>query len=356
MVADRCAPGFLMNLTARLKIKAGSLRQSWHERVLWRRQGSPLRSARLLEKPPVIYLIHHRQTWRQQIRALAQRFRGQPGLLLIGHWWVQNAEVAAEMQAVVNYAKRRLADWKIVSLCNSAAEAALYAQSEVETAFINQNAFVDERIFVIKPGCVKKFDAVYDAQLVSFKRHLLAAKIPSVALISYRYAMNFRSGYAEETRVGLPHGQWINDPRAEHHRMLSAEEVTAHLNEAKVGLCLSAEEGAMYASIQYLLCGLPVVSTESIGGRDVLFNDQDCLIVEANPDAVAAGVAKMIARNLRPEEIRARAIANMTIHRNKLIQLVQSFLDEAGVKEDFSAVYAKRFTNKWVKPRRIEEL
>ena len=53
---------------------------------------------------------------------------------------------------------------------------------------------------------------------------------------------------------------------------MNDEEVNNFLNQCKVGIILSEVEGANYASIQYLLAGLPVVSTKSKGGRDVFFD------------------------------------------------------------------------------------
>ena len=43
---------------------------------------------------------------------------------------------------------------------------------------------------------------------------------------------------------------------------------------------MSSQEGAMYSSVEYLLCGLPIVSTKSTGGHDVFFTDTNCIIAE----------------------------------------------------------------------------
>ena len=45
-------------------------------------------------------------------------------------------------------------------------------------------------------------------------------------------------------------------------------------------------EGANYSSSEYLLCGLPVVSTESSGGRDYWFDDYNSIICKPNEDSV----------------------------------------------------------------------
>ena len=64
-----------------------------------------------------------------------------------------------------------------------------------------------------------------------------------------------------------------------------------------VGGVFSEEEGACWASSEYLLCGLPVVSTHSRGGRDVWYSGHNSLIVEPT-QARARRVCCMVAGKL----------------------------------------------------------
>lgn len=68
------------------------------------------------------------------------------------------------------------------------------------------------------------------------------------------------------------------------------------LNSSSVGGIFSATEGACYASTEYLLCGLPVVSTASSGGRDIWYTPNNSIIVEATESAVAAGVQEAMVK------------------------------------------------------------
>lgn len=61
---------------------------------------------------------------------------------------------------------------------------------------------------------------------------------------------------------------------------LQPAEVAAALNCSMLGGMFSAEEGTCWASTEYLLCGLPVISTPCCGGREVWHNDRNSLIVE----------------------------------------------------------------------------
>ena len=86
---------------------------------------------------------------------------------------------------------------------------------------------------------------------------------------------------------------------------LDAQKVSGLLAHARVGLCLSAVEGHMRASIEYLLCGLPVVSTPSIGGRDRYYVREYCQVVDADPDAVAGAVRRLAEADLDRTRIRS---------------------------------------------------
>jgi hypothetical protein len=61
----------------------------------------------------------------------------------------------------------------------------------------------------------------------------------------------------------------------------------------------------MWAAFEYLLYGLPVVSTRSIGGRDRYFLGAYCRIVDDDPYAVAAAVHTHGARKFDRLRIRS---------------------------------------------------
>lgn len=112
---------------------------------------------------------------------------------------------------------------------------------------------------------------------------------------------------------------------------LGPAEIVRANTRARVGLCLSEVEGAMLASIQYLLCGLPVVTTPSRGGRAVFFDAQNSVVVTPEPKAVAAGVRELITRKIDPSAIRGRTIERMAEHRQRLIACVEDFQAAHGV-------------------------
>ncbi|MEQ1840138.1 MAG: glycosyltransferase, partial [Verrucomicrobiales bacterium] len=112
--------------------------------------------------------------------------------------------------------------------------------------------------------------------------------------------------------------------------LLQPEEVNQAINRAHVGLCLSPSEGAMFASTEYLLAGMPVVTTESEGGREVLFDDQYCSIVADDPAAIAEAVCHWKQRAPDPAHIRAKTLEKMMPHRARLGNLVKKILAHHG--------------------------
>ena len=196
---------------------------------------------------------------------------------------------------------------------------------------INHNCFLDENLFDIG-NAEKIYDAIYTARLAPFKRHFLASRVPNLALIA---------GNTSGAVIGeLPAHKYLND------RQLSPPEVMHKLSESKVGLILSELEGACYSSSEYLLCGLPVVSTRPYGGRDVWYNSYNSIVCDPNPEAVADAVQKLASYNRDPVRIRKMHIDLAKQMRDKFIALHQSVLDESGDSGSAAQHFTENFKHK----------
>jgi glycosyltransferase involved in cell wall biosynthesis len=201
-------------------------------------------------------------------------------------------------------------------------ELAVLNRLNIPSYLCGQNCLIDESIFHILPQTPKRFRAIYDARLTSFKRHELAANIRDLALITYETPLNRDSQYNDRTKNLLSHATWLNGPFAKINRSLSAQEVAQYLNQSSVGLILSKLEGANFASIQYLLCGLPVVTTRNIGGRDEFFSPEHVIWADDNPQSVSDAVEELIRRNLDPQTIRQTALQRVHNHRDRFKSLI----------------------------------
>lgn len=184
---------------------------------------------------------------------------------------------------------------------------------------INNNAWLDEKLVMqVQPDTPKIFDAIYVGRKVAIKRHMLAAKVPNLALVA---GPSYRATNQVETPDTVIYTN--TDP-------LTPAEVCTKINQSLCGLILSPAEGACFASSEYLLCGVPVVSTLSEGGRDVWYDTDNSIIVEPHEDAVRDAVAQWGKRKVDPATIRQNHINLATVFRNRFVTLLSETLDHFG--------------------------
>ncbi|MEX0808420.1 MAG: hypothetical protein WD044_06805 [Dongiaceae bacterium] len=196
----------------------------------------------------------------------------------------------------------------------------------------SSNVFVDETIFEPVPSEPKRFDAIYNAVFGSYKRHELCRDIAKLALIYHRYPYFLANepDYVAKIRMQLAHATFINEIDGP-YRQFRLRELPTWLTRARVGLCLSAHEGPMRACAEYLYCGLPVVTTPSIGGRDRMLDPAFSIETEPTPEAVARAVDVLIARRIEPAAVRAAALATVQPDRVRLVKLIATIFREENV-------------------------
>jgi glycosyltransferase involved in cell wall biosynthesis len=219
---------------------------------------------------------------------------------------------------VMDAARSRFPNIRFIILASAEEEESLARSRGIDTLLCNHNCFLDERLIYPEFNVPKLYDAVYNGRLVPQKRYELAAHTPRLAVIASAYDVEKK--YATKVLSAMLDVAYCNyDPASVVHRHLGQEQVRRILVQSHCGLALSAIEGAMYASGEYLLAGLPVVTTQSLGGRDVFFHPDYVITVDDNPEAVAAAVADFKRRSLDPVLIRNRTIALFREHRRRLV-------------------------------------
>lgn len=300
--------------------------------------------------PPILRVAHWVDERCRTIFSLQPVFRAlraRPAYFLYQWNWhlADDAKVALVARAEEAH-RRRYPEHHIIHLCNSLQQYEAFVRHGIEAVFCNHNCFIDESVYRPLADVPKHFDAVHNARLKAYKRHFLAGDIESLAML-YAYSPTIdTAAEVDAIRRSLPQAHWFNHADDGSYRGLADDEVCRRLNECRVGLCLSAVEGAMYASMEYLLCGLPVVSTPSLGGRDVFFDDENSLIVEPTPAAVRAGVEQMLARNPAPEAVRAGALPRIQEHRRVFVETVQAIYDQHRVGRTFAVEFPTLFYNR----------
>ncbi len=261
--------------------------------------------------------------------------------------YLEGTKIIPRIKNLEESYKRQYPRFSFIHLCTTERQQKLFAAQNIRAIFCNHNSMVDENIFRPLPEVEKKYDAVYDGSLAAVKRHYLAAEIESLALIFYYRSFKAEDIHLSETiKKPIQHAHFFNNREPQEYRKLTPAEVNQCLNECRVGLCLSEEEGAMYASIQYLLAGLPVVTTPSRGGRDEFFESDYVLTVEPNSEAVTRGVKEAMERKIPTSEIRAGTLAKMAEHRGRFIELGAEIYAAENCGRSFADDFKKAFFNK----------
>jgi glycosyltransferase involved in cell wall biosynthesis len=259
-----------------------------------------------------------------------------PHLLFQFGWHRETQERADEVAREAAVVSRLCPAAEMIFLCNSAREVELIAGVGLRAEYCHQNAFLDERHYRIYDRPIK-YDAIYIARITPFKRHHLALGLSSLRLIGDHSPQE--AAYFAEVMRQFPHASW--------KRKVFSGFVSRAIGEARCGLCLSAEEGAMFVSAEYLLSGRPLVSTRNLGGRDAFFEPAYAYLAEDSTESVREGVEAMKRCALSPEEIRRRTIEKFRPHRERMIAILQDICDRSGVTCDAAAQWPVYFTHKF---------
>jgi glycosyltransferase involved in cell wall biosynthesis len=268
---------------------------------------------------------------------LFSALRGRKAYCLFRHTCAVTRPVFAWVQGLEDRVREQFPDVELIHLFNQPGLAEQFRAQGRQAIFCNQNCFVDESVFRPVPSAAKRFDAVYNARLDELKRHFLAEEIASLALI-YN-PTDYDDEYIQHTQRRLSHAHFVNHADGSEYRILRPQEINRHLNACRVGLCLSENEGAMFASAEYLLCGLPIVATPSFGGREVFFDDRFVLIVPPEPRAVREAVQEMVDRLVPPDVPRETVLARFAVQRQAFVAPVQAIYDRHGIP--------RRFADEW---------
>jgi len=225
-------------------------------------------------------------------------------------WWVCPDAVAA---IALRYDRQDDGVQRML-MCNAPDEDSARSACGVDGFHCPDEIFVPDSIFMpYELEC--RYDAIYVARLDAFKRHELARGVERLRLLTGGLgAADFHEGLLRAepdqlTALGL------HETASASFEMLSLPAVCREINRSACGLALSATEGMMRASTQYLLCGRPVVSTASRGGREQFYDDYNAIIAEDDPAAVRQAVADLVAERRDPWRIRGAIMGLLNRHR-----------------------------------------
>lgn len=199
---------------------------------------------------------------------------------------------------------------KLIVVTNEPSEARWLRLVGIEAYPLSGSIHVRENFFTPLANCEKTFDAVYSAQLLPFKRLALARGIPRLFVVTYENGKREWDLHAYEP--SLRHASF-------NKAWMQPEDVRDVYRASHAALALSAREGAMFACMEYLMCGLPVVSTRNRGGRNRYLTPFNSRFVSPRPEAVARAVAEFVAAPPDPLAIREEVLA--LVRRDRLAYL-----------------------------------
>ena len=311
------------------------------------KSASELVHARVLSRDPiVIYGFAIYSNMLAHATAMSPLLRGRRAHFLISNSWSLEVQDRIRNAAGACIAHRETyPEHDLTFLCNSPAELEGLRQCGIKSELINQSVFMSEELFRVMPEEAKRFDAVYNARMIAFKRHSLAAEIDSLLLIYYVLG-EADIAYHNGLRPRMPRATFLNGRPGEDYRRLNARDVARNLNACRVGLCLSKIEGAMMASMEYLLCGLPVVTTPSKGGRDLFLDGAFSLTVEPDAQAIKRAVRELVEARIDPQFVRDKTLHKIRAERERFIGLVQAIFDQEGIRRRFRDDWPKIYVNK----------
>lgn len=229
--------------------------------------------------------------------------------------WFHGVEFAREADSIFRLLDLRKRNF--LFLYNSQEELDVFSLYGFHGHLIPQNSWLDENL-IMKPMDMKKlYDAVYVARRSAFKRHYLAREVSNLALVS-----------------GINHGNPLADIPPHiyaNEKPLMPAEVCEKINQSMCGLLLSEVEGGCYASSEYLLCGVPVVSTPCKGGRDIWYNDYNSIVCDPNPTAVGKAVTDFVNTPRDPGRIRAMHLEQANAYRAEFVNILRSVFKRFGI-------------------------
>jgi hypothetical protein len=264
------------------------------------------------------------------------QFRGRKALHLLAlETTIETDDRANKIARDVQIAASELPDNVFVVLTNTGLESYLLAEIGVSAMPCNRATFIDQNSFVPVEGPAQ-FDAIYNARLTPANRHELARDLANLALLYDRDRPDEPNRY-DDVRATLPRATFINHQEGA-YRHLSPEECAKHINRARVGLCLSAGNGPTLAAMEYMLTGLPIVSTYSRGGRERYMLPPFCRMVDDNPAAVADAVEMYVRKPIPKNVIRAHALHTLRFERHNFMIAINKLANEIfGIKMQFES-------------------
>lgn len=259
------------------------------------------------------------------------------------HHLVQFSFVETEDQALEAWKifQKHLPHHRLTFLVNEEKFARTLKALGLPAVFASQGCLVDDRKLVIEP-IQKDWNAIYATRLNPLKRIELASEVPNCHIVGKAHPEWDPPNYERELKKRYPHLKFEGG--------VDFKEIPRILSRSDVGLILSAAEGASRITVEYQLCGLPVVSTRAKGGRLEFLHPELSRVVPTDPQSVQKAVKDLRVQKLDPYEIRAHILRVLRNHRYRYAEVVQDIWDKTQIGKDFGRIWFPKISGFQFRP------
>jgi len=201
-------------------------------------------------------------------------------------------------------------------LFNNEKEKDLFQKYGFNGKISNKYAWMaDQTLYKPNNNIEKKYLAIFIGRFTESNRLDLLSEIEDLALI-------------ESNSYGL---QTIEPPKNTYFSKdkISNEEIRLKINESKYAVTLSEIDMAEYSICNYLLCGIPIITTNNEGGRNFWLTDLNSITVK--PDKEEIKKAIMSYSEPRINEIREDCIAKIKEQHSEFAAIIDEILRENNI-------------------------
>jgi glycosyltransferase involved in cell wall biosynthesis len=198
---------------------------------------------------------------------------------------------------LINF-KKNIFYKQFLFLCNTKKEKLLCDKMEIYSVYINKNCFLDESLFKIIDNTEKIYDGIYVTSIKTEKRLDILKNTKNILIVK-------NVNKETDPNVNTENLNILDE------KMLK-EDLCKKYNQTLFGCIFSMLDYSSNVSSEYLLCGLPVITTTSYGGRDIWYNKYNHIMIDPNEDSFNKAI------NLCKEKINSGLFNPELIRRNKI--------------------------------------
>lgn len=202
---------------------------------------------------------------------------------------------------------------KCIFICNSKLEKKYCDDEKVFSCFINKICLLNENLFFIDENIKKDLLGIYSTSFSNRKRLNICKDINNISLL-----LDYKNGLPE----------FFNGINTINENTIEIFDLYKYYNRAQFGVSLITQDSSSYVIGEYFLCGLPIITVASIGGKNIWTNKYNSVLVDATKESILKGIELCLTNiengMFNSEMIRRRQLILMNDYRKKFIKFLST--------------------------------